>query len=756
MAIQHHAFISYSHAADARLAPAFQRGIERLAKPLLRLRALNIFRDQTSLTASPALWPGIVAHLSVSEWFLLFACPESAASRWCTREVQWWLDNRTTERLLVVLTGGEIVWDIERGDFDWARTTALAPALTGCFADEPLFVDLRWARQAESLGPEQAAFRDALVAIAAPLRGMRRDELDGADLRQLRRNRLYVRSGVASITLAAAIAAWQAFVAREQRTIAEHERDDAQTQRVRAEEGEQAATVERDHALQAQAEADEQRGIATERQHEAEVQTGIAVKQRRRAEDALAATERELLRAQGAELRAMVKRVEDLIAKAGARGANVGELEREHEQLQARLADTTRRLQARLAEKMGFRGDLAWIARWEGSTGGVKLIGGDVTIDPQTSLMTTDAATLRQRYEFLLTPTEMDAVASLAGKRGDEARSAFEARRAVLDRIRLEPAEVARLVPEATEPWWQTLLKRYPTLNEPTTPASVHTAVLSLAFNVGPGGSRWQPVAEAIAARDWRRVADRIENFRIPSFNDAVIQQAIKRRRSAEADLIRNELGGAPAPTRAMIAPAVEPAPPAGDLGAEPPSPASTPAAPVPAPPREVVAAAPAPVEFAVVNPTDQGLDLIAHYEGFTPTLLELGPFSIIGYSHNVTDAERKAGEIRVGNAVIQLTQPIGEDQARVLLTADLQRVYRFIASRISVPLTPNQRDALASYLFNVGNRGLSPQMVTELNAGNYGIVPELLRGRGLGSTPTAGLWGSRRAAEAELWSRQD
>ncbi|HEX9937163.1 MAG TPA: hypothetical protein VGB15_08565, partial [Longimicrobium sp.] len=53
------AFISYSHAADGQLAPRLEEGLERLAKPLLRPRALNVFRDATGLSATPELWPTI-------------------------------------------------------------------------------------------------------------------------------------------------------------------------------------------------------------------------------------------------------------------------------------------------------------------------------------------------------------------------------------------------------------------------------------------------------------------------------------------------------------------------------------------------------------------------------------------------------------------------------------------------------------------------------------------------------------------------
>ena len=125
MALRHDAFISYSHAADTPLAAALERDLEKLAKPLLRLHALDVFRDQTSLTASPSLWSGIVAHLSVSEWFLFLASPASAVSVWCSKEVQWWLENRSPDRMLMVLTEGDIAWNPGAQDFDWSCTSAL-------------------------------------------------------------------------------------------------------------------------------------------------------------------------------------------------------------------------------------------------------------------------------------------------------------------------------------------------------------------------------------------------------------------------------------------------------------------------------------------------------------------------------------------------------------------------------------------------------------------------------------------------------
>ena len=52
-------FISYSHAADRRLAPILKSSIQRFAKPFYRMRARSVYLDQTNLEASPELWPEI-------------------------------------------------------------------------------------------------------------------------------------------------------------------------------------------------------------------------------------------------------------------------------------------------------------------------------------------------------------------------------------------------------------------------------------------------------------------------------------------------------------------------------------------------------------------------------------------------------------------------------------------------------------------------------------------------------------------------
>lgn len=234
MVEEHDAFISYSHGVDGTLAADFERSLERLAKPTFKLRAMDVFRDKSSLAAAPGLWSGIESHLSGSRWFLLMASPGSAASPWCNKEIEWWLDNRATSEILFIVTDGEIAWDAAAGDFDWIRTTAIPEIFRGRFKEEPLYVDLRWARDKPAAAARDSRFRDAVLDVAAPIRNVPKDQLDGDDVRQLRRTRILARAGVITITVVAAVAVWQAVEATRQRNVAEMQRDTALSRQLAA------------------------------------------------------------------------------------------------------------------------------------------------------------------------------------------------------------------------------------------------------------------------------------------------------------------------------------------------------------------------------------------------------------------------------------------------------------------------------------------------------------------------------------------
>lgn len=222
--MRYDAFLSYSHRADRFRAVAVQRALQSLAKPFYRWKALDIFRDETSLAANPKLWPSIERALAQSRFFILLANPESAASAWCGREVAWWLAHRSAETLLIVLTGGELAYDQEHGDFDWSRTNALPIVLKGRFTAEPLYRDLRWATAGEQVSITEPRFRAEVLPLAAALHGKEPEALDGDDLRQFRRTRLFWRGATVGLALLALTSVTGAWLAERKSREAERER----------------------------------------------------------------------------------------------------------------------------------------------------------------------------------------------------------------------------------------------------------------------------------------------------------------------------------------------------------------------------------------------------------------------------------------------------------------------------------------------------------------------------------------------------
>jgi WD40 repeat protein len=207
------AFISYSHAADGKLAPAIQRALHSLAKPWYRLRALRVFRDETSLSANPDLWAAIEKALAASKWFIYLASPLASRSEWVQREIDWWLTHHGSSSMLVVLTDGTLRWDQDGDSFDWSVTDAFPIEAARRLANEPLWVDLTWARNVDSLDLRHSRFRSAALRLAAPIHGRPLDDLDGDDVRQHRRNLLTARGAIASLVLLTAVSLAAAYIA---------------------------------------------------------------------------------------------------------------------------------------------------------------------------------------------------------------------------------------------------------------------------------------------------------------------------------------------------------------------------------------------------------------------------------------------------------------------------------------------------------------------------------------------------------------
>lgn len=267
------AFISYSHSADGQLAPAVQEGLQRLAKPWNKRRALRVFRDDTGLSANPALWSSISDALDDSGWFVLFMSPAAAQSEWVGKEISHWLAHRPAERILPVLTEGELVWDSAAGGFDPSRSTAVHPALLGALGEEPRHLDLRWAQDEDDLDLRSTRFRGAVADLAAPIHGIAKDELDSEDVRLHRRAQRLARGAVAALVLL--------FVASVGAAVL------AVTNAARADEAAVEARAEADRARAAETLADDRRLEAEEQRAEAERQRVEAERQRADAEENL-------------------------------------------------------------------------------------------------------------------------------------------------------------------------------------------------------------------------------------------------------------------------------------------------------------------------------------------------------------------------------------------------------------------------------------------------------------------------------------
>lgn len=216
------AFISYSHHCDDRLGPKLKTGIERFARPWYRPRARRVFLDDSNLALNPDLWGSIEEALTQSGNLLLLASPPAARSPWVDKEVQWWLDHRSADSLLIVLTDGELASDAEAGGVDRSQTSALPPALAASIRSEPRWVDVRELRTAE-LDFDNPDWQSCLADIVAALDNKPKDALIGEHIQQGRRTRRLVGAVVTALTVLLIASLAGALVAVDQRNTAQEQ-----------------------------------------------------------------------------------------------------------------------------------------------------------------------------------------------------------------------------------------------------------------------------------------------------------------------------------------------------------------------------------------------------------------------------------------------------------------------------------------------------------------------------------------------------
>lgn len=140
---------------------------------------------------------------------------------------------------------------------------------------------------------------------------------------------------------------------------------------------------------------------------------------------------------------------------------------------------------------------------------------------------------------------------------------------------------------------------------------------------------------------------------------------------------------------------------------------------------------------------TQEGLDLIKRFEGFSP-IIYICPagYPTIGYGHLVRDHEQD-----------RYQQGITEQEAEDLLRRDVQGAERAVLRLIDVPLTDGQYDALVSFTFNLGAGALQRSTLRrKVNREAHAEVPaQLMRWVWAGGRRLRGLV-RRRSAEAKLY----
>lgn len=180
--MEYDAFISYSRSSDGEFAPRLRSDVRRMLRRWWGASRLSIFLDRASLVPGGSLPAGLRERIEASRYFVLLASPASAQSPYVGLEVRHWLELHGTERLLLVLTEGELDWR------DGAFTPAsVAPEpLRNAFREAPLHLDLRQFHTQQGRQSAAQDYREALAGLAARISGRTKEWVLGEERRRKR------------------------------------------------------------------------------------------------------------------------------------------------------------------------------------------------------------------------------------------------------------------------------------------------------------------------------------------------------------------------------------------------------------------------------------------------------------------------------------------------------------------------------------------------------------------------------------------
>ena len=141
------------------------------------------------------------------------------------------------------------------------------------------------------------------------------------------------------------------------------------------------------------------------------------------------------------------------------------------------------------------------------------------------------------------------------------------------------------------------------------------------------------------------------------------------------------------------------------------------------------------------------GIEFIKHWEGFRPhAYKDLGDVWTIGYGSTLG---------------VKQGQVVFEHVAHSMLMEEIHKIERVINSKVTVPLTQNQFDALVAFVYNIGVHAFTNSTALKvLNKGDYrGTTIQMERWNKVRINKTLvvakGLQ-NRRKAEIELFERAE
>jgi len=198
--MKYKAFISYSHYTDHQFAPSLQQALETFSKKWYQIRKMRIFRDETDLSIAPSLWGEIVKALNQSEYFIYLASPKASKSKWVKKEIDWWINNKKVNNLIIVQTQGEIEWNDTKESFNWDITNSIPINLDKIFIDEPLFIDMKWVKNTKTqLTTNHPRFVNDIATISSCLLNIDKEKLIGFSVTQKKQRNILISSFLATL-----------------------------------------------------------------------------------------------------------------------------------------------------------------------------------------------------------------------------------------------------------------------------------------------------------------------------------------------------------------------------------------------------------------------------------------------------------------------------------------------------------------------------------------------------------------------------